>query len=120
MVLYVVGAVAATAFEYLTALLMLRLFGTFWWDYTNKPFNYRGIICLESTLGWGLVSVLLFAFMQNGVFTVVRRLSPRAGMAFAVVLVALYAADFAFSMRRALHAAAPKEAPAAPEKELEP
>lgn len=56
-VLYVVGAVAATAFEYLTALLMLRLFGTFWWDYTNKPFNYRGIICLESTLGWGLVSV---------------------------------------------------------------
>ena len=75
---------------------------------------------LESTLGWGLVSVLLFAFMQNGVFTVVRRLSPRAGMAFAVVLVALYAADFAFSMRRALHAAAPKEAPAAPEKELEP
>lgn len=28
-VLYVVGAVAATAFEYLTALLMLRLFGTF-------------------------------------------------------------------------------------------
>lgn len=119
-VLYVVGAVAATAFEYLTALLMLRLFGTFWWDYTNKPFNYRGIICLESTLGWGLVSVLLFAFMQNGVFTVVRRLSPRAGMAFAVVLVALYAADFAFSMRRALHAAAPKEAPAAPEKELEP
>ncbi len=35
--LYVVGAAAATAFEYLTALfLMLRLFGSFWWDYTNK------------------------------------------------------------------------------------
>ena len=50
--------------------------------------------------------MLLFAFMQNGVFSVVRRLSPQAGMAFAVVLVALYGADFAFSMRRALHAAA--------------
>lgn len=117
--LYVVGAAAATAFEYLTALLMLRLFGSFWWDYTNKPFNYKGIICLESTLGWGLISVLLFAFMQNGVFSVVRRLSPQAGMAFAVVLVALYGADFAFSMRRALHAAAQKPAHSAPEKELE-
>lgn len=117
--LYVVGAAAATAFEYLTALLMLRLFGSFWWDYTNKPFNYKGIICLESTLGWGLISVLLFAFMQNGVFAVVRRLSPQAGMAFAAVLVALYGADFAFSMRRALHAAAQKPAHSAPEKELE-
>ena len=64
-VLYVVGAVAATAFEYLTALLMLKLFGTFWWDYTNKPFNYRGIICLESTLGWGLSACCCSLFMQK-------------------------------------------------------
>ena len=48
--LYLVGAVLATLFEYLTARLMLRLFGTFWWDYTNKPFNYKGILCLESPL----------------------------------------------------------------------
>ena len=34
--LYVVGAAAATAFEYLTALLMLRLFGSFWWDYYEQ------------------------------------------------------------------------------------
>lgn len=40
-------------------------------------------------------------------------------MAFAAVLVALYGADFAFSMRRALHAAAQKPAHSAPEKELE-
>ena len=57
--LYLVGAVLATLFEYLTARLMLRLFGTFWWDYTNKPFNYKGILCLESTLGWGLIALLL-------------------------------------------------------------
>lgn len=102
-VLYVVGAIAATIFEYLTAVLMLRLFGEFWWDYTNKPFNYKGIICLESTLGWGLISVLLFAFMQNGVFHVVRCLPALLGKVFAAVLVAQYVADFAFSVRRALH-----------------
>jgi len=43
--LYLVGAVLATLFEYLTARLMLRLFGTFWWDYTNKPFNYKRGFC---------------------------------------------------------------------------
>lgn len=63
--LYLVGAVLATLFEYLTARLMLRLFGTFWWDYTNKPFNYKGILCLESTLGWGFIALLLFAFLHR-------------------------------------------------------
>lgn len=77
--LYLVGAVLATLFEYLTARLMLRLFGTFWWDYTNKPFNYKGILCLESTLGWGLIALLLFAFL----------------------LVCAYAVDFAVSAYQA-------------------
>ena len=98
---------------------MLRLFGSFWWDYTNKPFNYKGIICLESTLGWGLISVLLFAFMQNGVFAVVRRLSPQAGMAFAAVLVALYGAESALTLRRARHAPAHPPPHSAPDNELE-
>ena len=66
--LYLVGAVLATLFEYLTARLMLRLFGTFWWDYTNKPFNYKGILCLESTLGWVFIALLLFAFLHRLVF----------------------------------------------------
>ena len=48
--LYFVGAVLATVFEYLVAKLMLRLFGEVWWDYHDKPCNYKGIVCLESTI----------------------------------------------------------------------
>ena len=100
--LYVVGAVLATAFEYLTARLMLRLFGTFWWDYTNKPFNYKGILCLESTLGWGLIAVLLFAFLHRGVFRAVMCIPTRISMCTAFLLVSAYAADFFISLRQSL------------------
>lgn len=114
--LYIVGAVLATTFEYLTALLMLRLFGTFWWDYKHKPFNYKGILCLESTLGWGLIAVLLFAFMHHFVFGLVMRIPARISMGLAVLLVSAYTIDFAISMRQSLrraHAApAGREAPA--------
>lgn len=48
--LYVVGCIVPTALEFLTAQIMLLIFGEVWWDYTEKPFNYRGILCLESTL----------------------------------------------------------------------
>lgn len=85
--LYLVGAVLATLFEYLTARLMLRLFGTFWWDYTNKPFNYKGILCLESTLGWGFIALLLFAFLHRLVFRAVLLIPDRVGLAAAFLLV---------------------------------
>lgn len=99
--LYLVGAVLATLFEYLTARLMLRLFGTFWWDYTNKPFNYKGILCLESTLGWGLIALLLFAFLHRLVFRAVLLIPDRVGLAAAFLLVCAYAVDFAVSAYQA-------------------
>ena len=103
--LYIVGAVLATAFEYLTARLMLRLFGTFWWDYTNKPFNYKGILCLESTIGWGFIAVLVFAFLHRGVFQMVMLIPPRISRDIAILLVSAYAIDFAVSMRQSLRRA---------------
>lgn len=64
---YVVGSLVATVFEFLTARLMLHLFGQVWWDYTDKPFNYHGILCLESTIAWGFYTIIMFRFLQKGV-----------------------------------------------------
>lgn len=102
LLLYLVGAISATAFEYLTARLMLRLFGTFWWDYTNKPFNYKGILCLESTLGWGVIAVFLFAFMHQFVVGLSLAMPRTVGLMMAVVLSVVYAVDFMMCMRRSL------------------
>ena len=63
--LFIAGMVLATLFEYLTGITMLRLFGNFWWDYSNKPCNYRGILCLESSLGWGVLAVLYFTVLER-------------------------------------------------------
>ena len=50
-------------FEYLVAKLMLRLFGEVWWDYHDKPCNYQGIVCLESTIAWGFYAVIIITFL---------------------------------------------------------
>ncbi len=104
--LYVVGALMATAFEYLTALLMLRLFGSLWWDYTNKKFNYKGILCMESTLGWGVIAVLLFVCLHRFVFGLVLAIPDEIGAGLAFALTCVYGLDFAWCVRRSLAAAA--------------
>lgn len=69
--LYIAGAILATVFEYLVAQLMLRFFGEVWWDYHDKPCNYKGFICLESTLAWGLYAVIIITFLFDKVMSVV-------------------------------------------------
>ena len=60
LLLYVLGCVFPTLLEYLTARLMLSMFGEVWWDYSEKPFNYKGILCLESTIAWGFYTLACF------------------------------------------------------------
>ena len=99
---YIVGAIMATIFEYLTAKLMLRIFGKFWWDYKDKPLNYKGVICLESTLGWGAAAIVIVGFLFNFVINIVNEIPQDYGAIIAGVLLGGYAIDFSKSLYEAL------------------
>ena len=71
--LYLTGAVMATIFEFLVGKLMLRLFGEVWWDYNDKPCNYKGIVCLESTVAWGFYAVIIIVFLHSKVMAFIDR-----------------------------------------------
>ena len=104
LLLFFAGALGASGFEYLTARAMVRLFGDFWWDYSHKRFQYKGILCLESTAGWGALLVVLILWLHRAVFRLVLALPERAGWALALVLSGVYLVDFAVSVRRARRA----------------
>lgn len=57
--LYFLGAVALTTLlEYVTGVLFDRLLGTRLWDYSDKPFNFQGLVALEFSLYWGVLALL--------------------------------------------------------------
>lgn len=92
--LYLFGSIGATFFEFLVAKLMIHIFGTVWWDYHEKPFNYQGIICLESTLAWGFYTICLFGFLHKGVMALANTYPYRIGCIGAGVLMLYYLIDF--------------------------
>ena len=104
-VLYIVSAMGATAFEYATGCLMQRLFGEFWWDYSHKRFNYKGMICLESTVAWGFLMLFMFHFLHGFMFRMVLRMPRYVSSALAALLLVAYGVDFVHSLRRAFQAA---------------
>lgn len=99
MELYTASMTMATTMELLTANIMIRLFGSFWWDYSRKPFNYRGIICLESSLAWGFLGLFFFYFLDSKVKQAVIMIPNPVGNVLAVGLTVFYLIDFIYCFR---------------------
>lgn len=56
---YIAGCIGATVLEYVTGAWMEALFKVRYWDYSDKRFNVKGYICLDSTLVWGFLTILM-------------------------------------------------------------
>lgn len=97
--LYTASMAMATTLELVTANIMVRLFGAFWWDYSHKAFNYRGMVCLESSLAWGLLGLFFFYVMDSKVRSLVASIPGSMGNVLAVGLTMFYLVDFIHCVR---------------------
>lgn len=100
-ILYFTGAVTATVFEFLVAKLMLKLFGEVWWDYQEKPFNYQGIICLESTVAWGFYAVGIVYFLHRRVVGFIDLFPRETGIAVISVILTVVLIDYIIQLMKA-------------------
>ncbi|WP_242834974.1 putative ABC transporter permease [Ruminiclostridium cellobioparum] len=56
---FITGMAITSIIEYTTGWLLETFFGTRWWDYSNKRFNLQGRVCLENSICFGMMGVLL-------------------------------------------------------------
>lgn len=95
--LFFLGSAFATTIEFITAMVMIKCFGCVWWDYTNKPFNYKGVICLESSVVWGLYSIMDVAFLKDLIFVVIHKIPYTVGKVVLITAFVYYTIDFIVS-----------------------
>lgn len=99
--LYFAGSIMATTFEFIVARLMIHIFGSVWWDYSEKPFNFEGILCLESTIAWGFYTICLFGFLHKGVTRLTELYSHKVGCILGGGLMIYYIVDFTIHLYKA-------------------
>ena len=93
--------IGATALELVVGLVMETVFEVKYWDYSNQKFNYKGVICLESTIAWGFYTIFMFGFLQRFVNFVSDSYSVRFGRDLAAVVVVIYTFDFSLHLFKA-------------------
>lgn len=99
---YFLGMAAATLLEYVTGAAMERLFKVRYWDYSDKPMNLHGYICLVSSLAWGAFSVLLIHVIHTPVERLVLNMSLGTAEILAFIITVMFAADATQSFNEAM------------------
>ena len=99
---YLAGCVGATVLEFVTGTVMEALFKVRYWDYSNQKFNYKGHICLGSTLAWGFLTIFMTDFLHRGVEKLVFSIPDLIITILTIVLTIVILVDFTLSFKAAL------------------
>lgn len=99
---YIAGVIGATALEYVTGVAMETLFKVRYWDYSSKPFNFQGHICLTSSIAWGFLTILMTRVIHKPIERLVMSI-PLNVLSYVTIAVTVYmVADFTLSFKAAL------------------
>lgn len=91
------GAIIGSAVEYLCSLVQEWVFGSASWDYTGRPFNIGGRICLLYSVYWGVLGMLFIKEFYPRITKLILRIPNRVGKPLTCVLAALLAFDMAMT-----------------------
>ena len=99
---YLAGVAGATALEYITGVTMEALFKVRYWDYSDQRFNYKGHICLSSSVAWGFLTILMTRVIHRPIEQLVLAIPALALLCLTAVLTIYIAVDFTLAFKAAL------------------
>lgn len=100
---FLIGMASATVLEYVTGAAMERVFHMRYWDYSDKPLNLNGHVCLFVSIGWGFFSLFLVKVLHPPVNFLIRSLTGYIPDILSVVLTILFTVDVTRSIQSALN-----------------
>ena len=99
---FIFGMIGATALELVTGICMEKLFHVRYWDYSNQKFNFKGHICLTSSIAWGAFSLAMIYGLHKPIEKLVLSIPFVWLDILTTVLTVIVAADFAISFKTAM------------------
>ncbi len=99
---YIAGVIGATLLELFTGMMMEYLYKIKYWDYSNQRFNYKGHICLSSSIAWGFLTILMTRVIHAPVEGFILGLPEAVKDTTALVITVVLTWDFALSFKAAM------------------
>ena len=99
LLIFLCGMALTTMIELFGGWALDKLFHARWWDYSDKPLNFHGYICLQFSLLWGIGIVLVVEVVHPLIAATFDRVLPETvGWPLMYFLYIVYAADTMLSV----------------------
>lgn len=102
-ILFFAGMALTTIVEYFTAWLLEKVFKAKWWDYSKRPFNINGRVCLLGAVVFGVLVVGLIKYIHPLIISTLALFTAQTHTLIAAILFAIFAADIAITVNDLLH-----------------
>ena len=83
----------ATVVEWITAKLLERVHHRRWWDYSDKPYNIKGYICLKFSLFWGFACTFIVLILHPIIYGIIKIVPFLIGVIILTVVLVFFAID---------------------------
>lgn len=97
-VIFIASILICATLEYSTSVIMEKLFHVRWWDYSDRPFNLNGRICLEALIVFGIGGTLVTLIFSPALYHILSSLPDVALYALALIFVVALLADALLSL----------------------
>lgn len=102
LLLFIGSMFLTTLLEYLTGLVLEKIFKQKWWDYSDVPFNIQGYVCPKFAVFWGLGCMFVVRILHPHIMTAVHWLNRPVGKMTLVAMFSIFVLDFFAAVDMAL------------------
>lgn len=91
--MFICSSFICTAFELFVGVTMKMIFHNVWWDYSDEHFNFKGYICLKTSILWGMGCLIVEYCAEPQIEWLVDSIPTTAGTVFIGVMGVLIIID---------------------------
>ncbi|MBM6828509.1 hypothetical protein H9X85_02530 [Anaerotignum lactatifermentans] len=96
------GFFLASVVEYVIAAILEKLFHASWWDYSEKKWNLKGRVCLQRSVEWGLLTIVLMRVIHPVIQGLADNIPTLLGEAAGTLLLMYLVADAGVTVQHIL------------------
>lgn len=93
LILYLGSFLLTSVLEFITGFVMEKVFHNKWWDYSNKPFNIMGYVCLKFSIFWGLACTFIMLIIHPIIYGFIRLIPHIVGVVLLVIIMTGFVID---------------------------
>lgn len=98
LILFLLGFLFTSLFEYATGFLLEKTFKAKWWDYSDDPLNIQGRVCLPYSLLWATGEVIIVEIIHPIVNTFVNMIPSLLGIISFYMIIIYFLLDFSYTL----------------------